>query len=265
MHIELIKDTKYGDFLVNTKDDFVGRSLISYGQYCETEVAFLSNIISEDSIVVDVGANIGALTIPLAKIAKRVFAFEPHPRLYNVLCGNIALNNLTNVEAYKVAIGEKDEVKYCQDIEKFERNNGAHSLVSDGAAEFAVHVTSSVPACNLLKVDVEGMELEVLKGAKQMIDVCAPFLWIENDRQEKSDALIEYLIDELHYKCWWCAWCLYDENNHFKNTDNCFGDMGCINMICVPDGTDVDFSQFGLKRVVKGGWYKDEPSLIILP
>jgi FkbM family methyltransferase len=244
-------NTKHGRFIVNPKDSYVSRSLIEYGEYCEAEVFLLSNLIDYNSIVVDCGANIGALTVPLAKICKTLFAFEPHPFNYNILCGNIALNGLDNVQAFKMGLSDHSGQMSYQPISNFEFNNGAHSLIEVDPANpvNTVYVTDQVPACNLLKIDVEGHELQVLKGATSMINQSKPFLYVENDRIDKSVELISYLEDVLKYRCYWTAWCLFDPNNFNENKINIYGDTGCVNMICLPREQSFDFTKLNLREV----------------
>ena len=248
----IITNTKYGRFLVNPEDSYVARSLIKYGEYCEGEVSLLSQLIDNNSIVVDIGANIGALSIPLAQKAKAVFCFEPHPFNYNILCANIALSNLKNIEAYKVGIGSSTRTMRIQDIELFKHNNGAHNLLDDDESDTnssRTLITNQIPACNLIKIDVEGMELDVLKGITATINECQPFLFVENDRVEKSFDLISYIEDTLNYKAYWCSWCLFNPNNFNNNKENIFGDVGCINMICVPKSTNFSFTEIDLSQV----------------
>lgn len=260
MKTKIVLNTKHGHFIVNPADNFVGRSLMDYGEYCESEVEFLSQLISKDSIVANIGANIGALTIPLAKLAKKVYAFEPNPHLYHILCGNIAINNLTNVEAYKLGVGEKDGTMYCQDLEKFSSNNGAHSLVSNGDDSFAVHVTPNVPACNVVVMDIEGMEEQALRGMQSMIEACNPFIFVENDHKDKSASLITFLENQLNYKCWWFISPLFNPKNKNENPDNIWGgDVGCFMMICIPNEIPVDFTELiGLQRATAQTWWNGE-------
>ena len=64
-------------------------------------------LIEPGDVVVDVGADIGALTVPLARAvgpAGRVLAFEPQPTVFQNLCANLALNDLLHVQAFNAAL-----------------------------------------------------------------------------------------------------------------------------------------------------------------
>jgi hypothetical protein len=91
----------------------------------------------------------------------------------------------------------------------------------------------NLPRCNFLKIDVEGMEQEVLAGAVQTIAVHSPALYVENDRKEKAAALIQF-IDGLGYNMYWHTPLLFNPNNVTGNAVNIFGRIGSLNMLCLP-------------------------------
>jgi len=91
---------------------------------------------------------------------------------------------------------------------------------------------SEIEKLKLLKIDVEGMEKKVLEGSKKIIEKFKPILYIENDRQEKSQSLIEY-IQSLGYELYWHLPRLYNANNFYKNRNNIFGNIVSVNMLCI--------------------------------
>jgi hypothetical protein len=91
----------------------------------------------------------------------------------------------------------------------------------------------------LLKVDVEGIELPVLQGAAETIRALRPVLYVENDRPDRSAALVRF-IDSLGYDAYWHRPPLFNPNNFFGNAQNVFPNIVSINMVCVPKGTPVD-------------------------
>lgn len=118
-------------------------------------------------IVVDVGANIGEVAIVLSKRvgeAGEVLAFEPHPRIYQYLVGNLALNNCANVTTRNLALSSAPGGVRMSDDKRDDMNR----ILPAGTIE----VTCSTLDAELpprpiafLKIDVEGHELSVLKGA----------------------------------------------------------------------------------------------------
>src|SRR5690349_191029 len=91
-------------------DLYIGRSFDLYGEFSEGEVEVFRQLVRPGQTVLDVGANIGAHTVPLAKLvgrSGRVLAFEPQRTVYYALCGNVAQNNLDQVYCYHAAVAER--------------------------------------------------------------------------------------------------------------------------------------------------------------
>ena len=87
-------------FLTNPNDIFIGKSLEVYGEWSHGEVNLLSKLLRPDDNVIEIGSNIGAHTLFIARdicSSGIVYAFEPRRLLFQMLCANVALNGLTNV------------------------------------------------------------------------------------------------------------------------------------------------------------------------
>jgi hypothetical protein len=82
----------------------------------------------------------------------------------------------------------------------------------------------------LIKIDVEGMEGEVIAGAVRTIRQFRPLLYVENDREEKSAALIQQIMD-LDYRLYWHLPPLFNPQNYFAAADNVFRGIVSINML----------------------------------
>jgi hypothetical protein len=98
----------------------------------------------------------------------------------------------------------------------------------------------------LLKIDVEGMELNVLNGARRTIAAHRPLLYVENDRQQNSEALIGTIM-ELGYRLYWHLPPLFNPDNFAGNPENVFPGVVSINMIGVP--AEMPSSITGLREV----------------
>jgi FkbM family methyltransferase len=143
--------------------------------------AVLNQALPKRNLVLDIGANLGSYVLPLAKRFPRLnfLCFEPQPSIYQQLCGNIFLNSIENVSAVHTALGREISSLLLQlpDYTK-DHNIGAFSVNADthkklrGDANEGRQV--SVPLSTLdslqlenialIKVDVEGAELDVLYG-----------------------------------------------------------------------------------------------------
>lgn len=123
-------------------------------------------------VAIDVGANIGEVSIICSQAVGaegRVLAFEPNPRIYQYLLGNLTLNRCANVTAANLALGATEgRVRMSND-----KHDDMNRIVASGAIEVACStLDAQLPEAPiaLLKVDVEGSELRVLEGARRALE-----------------------------------------------------------------------------------------------
>jgi FkbM family methyltransferase len=190
--------------------------------------------------VFDIGANIGAHTIAFAAIVGplgHVTAFEPQRVIFQILNANAALNGLTAVTTKAIALGSAaGAIKVPPLNYAGEANFGGLSLEGATVGEEVPLLTFdslAVAACDFVKIDVEGMEIEVLKGMGETIARFRPAMYVENDRARKSAALIAHLL-ELNYRLYAHVTPSFHPANFFANPVNVFGVTGAFNMICLP-------------------------------
>jgi FkbM family methyltransferase len=134
---------------------------------------FLGSRFRPGEVFVDVGANVGAYSLRALSRGMTVYSFEPNPENVKILKRNAEINHLA-VNALEFALGEKEgTVKMSQ--------NGATSRIVEEGIEVSVRTLDSfnIPKVDLLKVDVEGFELEVFRGAKETLARCRPVIMIE--------------------------------------------------------------------------------------
>jgi FkbM family methyltransferase len=242
-----VYDTKNGRMLLNDKDRYLCRGLIEYGEFSQGEVDLFSLAVNPTDVVADVGANFGAHTLVLARMAAHVLAFEPQRFVYNALCGTLALNDINNVTAVNAAIGAEEGMIRCPYMyNDLDNNFGGLSLVDvpQDTMCYTVPVMPLHQPVNFMKVDVEGMECDVLRGSAEMIAHYQPIVYVENDRKEKSAELIA-LVRAMGYTAYWHLVPLFNPDNYRKNTVNVFGDIHSLNMLCLPSGAPA----VGLERV----------------
>lgn len=220
-------ETKYGSMIYNRFDEYIGSALATLGSWCDHEVQLLRRFVRDGGVAVDAGANYGAHTLALARMVGpkgRVYAFEPQRLVYQALCGTMALNSLIQVRCFHGALGAaRGEIKVPALDFGATNNFGGLSLcgpakVSAGADEI-VDVRRiddlGLDRCDVIKVDVEGMELEVVQGARTTIEKHRPVLYLENHDDERRAPLIA-LCRSLSYELYW----------HGTSADP--------NMLCVP-------------------------------
>jgi FkbM family methyltransferase len=230
---------RHGLTLYNKHDKYIGRSLELYGEFSQLEVDLFAQVVRPGQLVVEAGANIGVHTVPLARLvgeSGQVYAYEPQRVVFQTLCANVALAGLTNVHCRQAAVGETAGDIIIPPLDYRQENNfGGLGLGGFKQGEKVPLVTIdslNLAACHFLKADVEGMELAVLRGARQTIQKFRPILYVEDDRQEKSAALVQQ-IRELGYKLYLHRPPLFNPANHFENRANAFGSVVSMNMLCV--------------------------------
>ena len=148
----------------------------------------------------------------------------------------MALNSITNVCALHVAAGAVAGRLIVPRLNYAVQNNfgglglGSHT---DGETVDAITVDGlDLSRCQLIKIDVEGMEEQVLRGAEQTIARCRPILYVESDREDKRTALFRY-IDSLGYAMYWHLPPMFNPNNHRGATENLFPGIVSLNVLCV--------------------------------
>ncbi len=242
-----IKRCRHGVFMFNRNDRFIGRSLDCYGEWCESELDLLLRFCRPGDTVIDVGANIGSHTIAFANAVGKsgaVYAFEPQRLPFQMLCGNAAVNGLTNVRALHKAAGAQDGTARIAAPAWDEAHNfGAVAIgdaTSGGGEKVEVIALDSLelPGCRLIKVDVEGMEPDVIRGARETVRKYQPYLFVENNTVEHASRTIE-AVHEAGYRAWWHLGLYYNKDNFFQNRENIFAPFKPeANMLCLPNGGD---------------------------
>jgi len=240
---------RHGWMLANPNDIYMGRSLLTYGECAEHEIQFLLQILGEHGLVVEAGSNMGIHTTPmarhLAKQNRRLLAFEPQQFVYRQLCANLALNGLNNVTAWPYACGaQTGKVALVEPNYSQPGNFGGVAIAEAGSSGFqvpCVRIDDLVENQDvaLLKIDVEGSELKVLKGASALLNRSRPAIYLENDRPANSAALIEWLW-AAEYQLFWHVTELFNAENYFNVPKNDYPGLVSVNMVGIPKETAVD-------------------------
>lgn len=167
-------------------NEYIGRAAYYVGDLDRKITWICGRIVRPGDTVMDIGANIGLVTVWLADLvgpAGKVYAFEPNPNLHTGLQSTLLRNRLSNVVLNTVALGKERtmlELRVPQD------NVGKASLVRhselDVSAVFQVPVVplsdivteQGIKSIRLIKIDVEGFEAEVFKGAEQVLRTIRP-------------------------------------------------------------------------------------------
>jgi len=204
-------DSQHGPFILNRHCAYAAQHMIKTGQtHIEAElnnILEIAKLLPQQCVVVDAGANVGMVTIPLAQaIANRkgvVHAFEAQRMIAYALSGAVALNDLENVFVYNKALGsscrtlsiETPDYAKIQDFGMYSLTE-KHSQPTTQIEQVTID-SLNLPQLDFLKIDVEGMDIEVLKGAQQSLKAHQPWCWVEYWKLEISD--IKQQFSSLDY------------------------------------------------------------------
>jgi len=103
-------NTKNGTFVVDATDLEVSAKLRNKGEYGIDEINRISKFIDNQSSILIVGAHIGSLAIPIAKMCSEVVAIEANPNNFKLLQTNIEMNNMSNITTHNIAASEREEI-----------------------------------------------------------------------------------------------------------------------------------------------------------
>lgn len=172
--------------ILTPADDLIGRSIFFLGDF-EPKITWVcSRIVRPGDTVVDIGANIGIISLLLAALVGRngrVYSFEPLPQMVSLLSRSIERNGIENLHLQAVALGSVDGEL---EISVPRRNYGAASFVTAREWDDSFRITVPVRTLShaltgkpldhvrLVKIDVEGFEPEVFEGAAELFETKPP-------------------------------------------------------------------------------------------
>lgn len=184
-----IKKAKF--YLPNYPVDCISQCIVAGNDYWDKKaLVMIDKYLSDDAVVLDIGANIGSHTVywALERNAKKVYSFEPFAQTFDILSINIALNHLENIVVLSNK-GLSNEVCNAKVKSFWDRNIGGTSFMkdNDGGYNFVPLDSIEIPEkIDLIKIDVEGHEMETLQGAKSTIIKNKPVIVIETfDKKEQ--------------------------------------------------------------------------------
>ncbi|MCP9469256.1 MAG: FkbM family methyltransferase [Nitrospira sp.] len=174
------------EFAPAVAKDVLIRDLLFSGSFEPVHTEIIERL-PPGGVLIDVGANVGYFSIVGAKAVGpggKVYAFEPVDVIHSILCTNIALNGLSNVEAYHLAcFSSSGSMAIEQDWD-----SGKSHLCLENATDSKVVSVTTVDAfvdqkklarVDFIKIDAEGSDFEVLKGSRFTIEKFRPKIFIE--------------------------------------------------------------------------------------
>lgn len=215
-----LPETKFQIFINPSKNACVDEIIATQGNWEPKITERLATFVKPNMVFLDIGSNIGYYSLFVSSLLKNtgeVYAFEPITSLFNQINESIKLNGFTNIKALQTALGNEKAEK---EIYLRDENMGGSSLIDykdlnivrvSSIEKIMVDKLDSVLPKNtkvdLIKIDVEGYELEALQGAKKILEAQHPVIFMEfspvfyeQDRKGKTQEMITFL-EELNYTC----------------------------------------------------------------
>lgn len=161
----------------------------------------IDKYLDEGAVILDIGANIGSHTVywALERNAKKIYSFEPLPDTFSILQTNIKLNNLEDrVRIYDV--GLSDTVCHTDVQHYSEMNIGGTSFIKRESGQFQFKTLDSFNIqehIDLIKIDVEGAEVDVLNGAVNTIQKSHPIIVLETFTHKQE---VDAVLDKMGYR-----------------------------------------------------------------
>jgi len=158
--------------------DFIQRTIFLTGLWDSNVRSVIVDLLQDGDVFVDAGANVGYFTLLAAKLvgsSGRVFSFEPNPATLELMRRNIEINSYDNIKVYEAGLSDRDNtgVLFLDN----EGNSGAASQRQNYGVKVPINLVTldsileenSVGQVRLVKIDVEGSEIQVLRGAERLL------------------------------------------------------------------------------------------------
>ena len=185
-NLEFVISNYQGNLKVRVNVIYTIERVMISGTYEPHTTDLINRLLPRHGYAIDIGANVGALTLVMAKVVGpngKVFAFEPSPLTFERLVYNIKLNpEFRNViRSYNIGLSDVEETLYWR---ASTRNMGNGSLLESSGIPVPVKaldtvIPQSIPSIDFIKIDVEGMEYEVIHGGIETIKRYKPVICFE--------------------------------------------------------------------------------------
>ena len=195
------------NFYLPYPNDFIEKVIYSTNNFYEVQMLEdVKKRIGKNKVIIDVGANIGNHTVFFANVckAKRLYSFEPQPDVFEILKKNVYINRFyKNVKLFNMGLGESAGYANIDVINK--DNLGMSRLNKDNHGSVEINrlddIISSIEKnkIDMIKIDVEGMGLEVLKGSRKVLKKDKPIIYIEAESEEEFNVITNFLV-EFNYR-----------------------------------------------------------------
>jgi FkbM family methyltransferase len=240
-----VVSTKYGKMRIIEADKVVSHALALYGEWAMDELNLLAELITPGMCVLDVGAFIGTHSLAFSKFVGekgKVYSFEPRKEIFHLLSTNLLLNNCNNATPMNMGLAETDKNLPLQSLDLNDSVNfGGLSLDSVTPSQikdmYQIHVSTidnlGLGKIDLIKLDVEGMERNVLDGAIKTMLRDRPIVFCECNSLSSGYEILEF-CQQYQYDVYGFLASAYNPSNFNKIEENIWGEAKEFALLLVP-------------------------------
>lgn len=177
----IISVKRSGVIMLLWLSDYTSRKIFFGFEYEKKDVDFIKTFLMKDDVIIDIGANIGYYSLVLSKIVGdngKVYAFEPNKRSNLMLKLSATLNNINNIDIYDNVLSDKSNKKFSMiDFTDSTINYFKESINLSNEEQYVASTLDDIllfssklnKKIRFIKIDVEGAELKVLEGSKNIL------------------------------------------------------------------------------------------------
>jgi FkbM family methyltransferase len=202
-------------------NDIMGFRTALTGTWDDTALRIIQQFPIKNTLYIDIGANIGLTSIPIAKLGYETIAFEPNPVALSLITKNLAINAIDKFYLFPFALGSTSENIEMTEIFMPRGNLGASSTDSHWSPGIETSIRFSVPKISLdkvinflysktklddyenlvIKLDVEGQEDSAMEGSEDLIRAKRPIVIFENNPPKNAEVQsVRFWSQWLDYK-----------------------------------------------------------------
>lgn len=215
-----IREVEGLKFYIRNKKDIIEKRLYNGKLWSEDLILLIKDYIKKYNLnhCLNVGSHIGSISLPISKLLQKVTSIEAHPVIYSSLLENIKINQIKNIETLNVAISDKiEEVKFMslRNHRTWNNSGGMHVFTSNDIKnnrkssylicdDYKVMSTTidnlNLDSVDIIISDIEGMELEMMRGAKDTISKFRPIIVTEiwEDFKRRLESMSETRQDIIN-------------------------------------------------------------------
>jgi FkbM family methyltransferase len=254
-------DTRVGEMAVYKNDKVVSYALRLYGEYCNAEVEIMSNFLNKDSLYLDIGTNVGYHILGVhKKTGCKAIGFEPHIKHFAVASYNC--QTYADIALVNAALSDTAGDITLTDFDESIIENYGEVKIPTGEVEKTISAKAmrlddiGLSACHVMKIDVEGNEMNVLNGAENTINTFRPVIMYEAMDEDVWTQCDAFMRDK-NYKQYW----IISKTNPLTETykprsadHDPFGQSSVPSVLCIPEERE---QYRNLVPVIQGEYARD--------